>query len=95
MNRTVETQKLVFDIVKSLLPDSTVSISSDTPLIGDGSLLDSMRLVELCLLLEDKAFELGFEFDWTSDATMSRSRSMLRTAGALANEFVVQMDAKK
>jgi hypothetical protein len=65
------------------------------PLIGSQSVLDSMNLVELCLALEDKATEMGFEFDWTSDAAMSRSRSMFRTAGSLASEFISQMEAQK
>ncbi len=54
-----------------------------------------MKLVELCLTLEDFAEEKGFEFDWTSDQAMSRSRSMFRTAGSLASEFTNQMDAEK
>lgn len=54
-----------------------------------------MKLVELCLALEDKAPDLGFEFDWTSDAAMSNSRSMFRTAGSLATEFINQMDIEK
>ena len=65
------------------------------PLIGWESVLDSMKLVELCLALEDKAADIGFEFDWTSDAAMSRSRSMFRTAGSLASEFINQMETKK
>lgn len=58
------------------------------PLIGYGCVLDSVRLVELCL--EDLAGEHGFEFDRTSEAAMSRSRSIFRNAGALADEFVRQ-----
>jgi len=85
----------VFSAIVSLLEDKTVAVNSDTALIGDGSVLDSMKLVELCLLLEDKAAEYGFEFDWTSDAAMSKSRGMFRTAGALAAEFILQMEAKK
>lgn len=85
----------IFEIISSLIEDKTHQITSDTALIGGESLLDSMRLVELCLLLEDRAAELGFEFDWTSDAAMSKSRSMFRTAGALANEFIHQMDGSK
>ena len=42
---------------------------------GD-AILDSMSLVEVCLALEDLADEHGFEFDWTSEATMSKSRSI-------------------
>jgi hypothetical protein len=54
-----------------------------------------LTLVELCLSLEDIAAELGFDFDWTSESAMSKSRSMFRTAGALANEFLSQMANKK
>ena len=85
----------VFNVIKVLLDDKSQIVNNDTPLIGGESLLDSMKLVELCLELEDKATELGFEFDWTSDTAMSRSRSMFRTAGSLAAEFINQMETKK
>ena len=85
----------VFDQIAQLLENKSLSVTDDMPLIGGESVLDSMKLVELCLALEDVAAELDFEFDWTSDATMSRSRSMFRTAGALAAEFVSQMETKK
>jgi acyl carrier protein len=85
----------VFDAIKALLEDKSQSVTDDTALIGGESILDSMKLVELCLTLEDKAADLGFEFDWTSDAAMSKSRSMFRTAGSLAAEFINQMDTKK
>jgi acyl carrier protein len=88
-------KKIVFCAIEALVNDSSVDVGDDTPLIGDKSLLDSMKLVELCLSLEDKATELGFEFDWTSDTAMSRSRGMFRTAGALAAEFIAQMEAKQ
>lgn len=85
----------VFQIILDGIEDKTIQVTDNTTLIGDGSVLDSMKLVELCLTLEDFAEEKGFEFDWTSDKAMSRSRSMLRTAGSLASEFTNQMDAKK
>ena len=85
----------VFDGIKALLEDKSQALADDTPLIGGESLLDSMKLVELCLALEDKATDLGFEFDWTSDTAMSKSRSMFRTAGSLATEFTNQMETKK
>lgn len=95
MSNTMELKEQIFNAITSLLEDKTLKVSDDTPLIGDGSLLDSMKLVELCLTLEDISADLGFEFDWTSDAAMSRSRSMFRTAGALATEFIAQMETKK
>ncbi len=85
----------VFGAIASLSDEPYLTISDATPLIGDGSVLDSSRLVELCLSLEDKASELGFEFDWTSEAALSKSRSMFRNAGSLAAEFIKQMEAKK
>jgi acyl carrier protein len=85
----------VFDSIKALLGDGSIKITENTTLLGGDSPLDSMKLVELCLLLEDKAASLGFEFDWTSDAAMSKSRSMFRTAGSLATEFIHQMHTKQ
>ena len=85
----------VFSQIAQLLENKSLIVTDDMPLIGGGGVLDSMKLVELCLALEDKAAEIGFEFDWTSDATMSRSRSMFRTAGSLAAEFFSQMEVKK
>jgi acyl carrier protein len=85
----------VFSAIKALLENKSKIVKNDTKLIGDESLLDSMKLVELCLFLEDKAEDLGFEFDWASEAAMSKSRGMFRTAGSLANEFINQMNTKK
>ena len=92
-NETVKSE--IFSQISQLLEDKSLSVTDDLPLIGGDSVLDSMKLVELCLALEDKAEAMGFEFDWTSDAAMSRSRSMFRTAGSLVAEFVSQMEAKK
>ena len=83
--------KLIIDVIE----DKTIQVNDNTPLIGDGSVLDSMKLVELCLSLEDFAEEKGFEFDWTSGQAMSRSRSMFRTVDSLLTEFLSQMEVKK
>ena len=85
----------VFQLVSQLMESKSLFVTADTPLIGEGSFLDSMKLVELCLSLEDKASDMGFEFDWTYDAAMSRTRSMFRSAGSLASEFITQMESKK
>lgn len=84
----------VFNIIQNAIEDKNIQVTDDTTLIGDGGVLDSMKLVELCLALEDFAEEKGFEFDWTSDKAMSRSRSMFKTAGTLVSEFINQMSFK-
>jgi acyl carrier protein len=95
MSATESVKSEVFSRISLLLENKSLTVTDDMPLIGGDSVLDSMKLVELCLSLEDKAGEIGFEFDWTSDAAMSRSRSMFRTAGSLAAEFIGQMEVKK
>lgn len=95
MSATDSVKTEVFSQISQLLENKSLTVTDDMPLIGGESVLDSMKLVELCLALEDKAADIGFEFDWTSDAAMSRSRSMFRTAGSLASEFIRQMETKK
>ena len=53
------------------------TIDEKTELVGNDSKIDSMKLVELCLSLEDRATELDFEFDWASENAMSKSKSIL------------------
>ena len=84
--------KIVTQAISDILKGKT-GISEDMQLIGGESLLDSMKLVEVCLALEDLADEHGFGFDWTSEAAMSKSRSMFRNVAALAEEFANQSEA--
>ncbi len=79
----------VISVINEAL-EGKVEISGDMQLIGGESLLDSMKLVEVCLALEDLADEHGFEFDWTSESAMSKTRSMFRSVAALAEEFAKQ-----
>ena len=86
-----EAKKIVIKVISDVLKGKT-KISDDMQLIGGDSLLDSMNLVEVCLLLEDTADEYGFEFDWTSESAMSKSRSMFRSVTNLAEEFTNQSE---
>ena len=89
--------KQAIEIVISAINEALegkVEITEEMQLIGGKSLLDSMKLIEVCLALEDLADEHGFEFDWTSEAAMSKSRSMFRSVVALAEEFASQSEAK-
>lgn len=95
MSSTRDIQLSIYAIISQIHEDKSLVVTDDMPLIGSQSMLDSMKLVELCLALEDMATETGFEFDWTSDTAMSRSRSMFRTAGSLASEFISQMEAQQ
>ena len=79
----------VITVITDVL-EGKVEVFEDMQLIGGESLLDSLKLVEVCLALEDLADEYAFEFDWTSEAAMSKSRSMFRSVAALSEEFYNQ-----
>ena len=87
-----QAKELVFSAINTAL-EGKAEITDDTQLIGGEPLLDSMKLVEVCLALEDLADEHGFEFDWTSSTAMSKSLSMFRSVAALAEEFANQSEA--
>ena len=85
-------KKIVITVIKDTLKNKA-KITEDMQLIGGESLLDSMKLVEVCVALEDLADEHGFEFDWTSESAMSKSQSMFRSVATLAEEFSNQSEA--
>ena len=98
-NTYTEILKLIEDLLASDGIDTKVD--EEMQLIGGDSVLDSMKLVELCMALEDKAADMGFEFDWSSDyddeynsTSMSELNNMFRTAGTLIEEFINQSTAK-
>ena len=64
-------EKLAMNTIQEAVGQEDLKVTVDTPLIGDGSVLDSMKLVAVCLALEDIAEDHDFEFDWTSDVAMS------------------------
>ena len=92
MNIEKSKEIIILAITNAL--EGNAEVTEKMQLIGGESLLDSMKLVEVCLALEDLADEHGFEFDWTSEAAMSKSRSMFRSVTALAEEFASQPEAK-
>lgn len=87
-----QAENIVLSVISEAFQGKT-KITKDMQLIGGESLLDSMKLVEVCLALEDLADDYGFEFDWTSETAMSKSRGMFRNIAALAEEFANQSEA--
>jgi acyl carrier protein len=95
MNKDMALEIVTSTIKNDLeLNHASSDISTNTPIIGSDSPIDSMGLVQLCLSLEEKAEELGFEFDWTTESAMSRSRGMFRSVESLSDEFVSQYNEK-
>ena len=86
-----EANEIVIETVTRVL-NNKIKVTKEMQLIGGDSLLDSMKLVEVCVALEDVADENSFEFDWISATTMSKSRSMFRNINALAKEFARQSE---
>ena len=84
-------QEIVIEVINEAL-ENKEEVLADMQLIGGNSLLDSMKLVEVCIALEDIADDHDFEFDWASEAAMSKSRSMFRSVASLAEEFCRQSE---
>lgn len=76
----------IIKIIKELT-ETNMKVSEDTALVGSNSMIDSMSLVQLCIELEQKASDLGFVFDWTSDKAMSSMNSVFKSPNTLAAEF--------
>ena len=90
---TKESQKIVTKVISKII-NKKLKISDDMKLIGTESPLDSMKLVEVCVSLEDIAEEYGFEFIWTSESAMSKSNSIFRDVASLTEEFANQSKTK-
>jgi len=76
------------------ISDSQTMLEENSALIGGDSMIDSMNLVQICIALEEKSEEEGFEFDWTSEKAMSTLNSTMRTPKSLAEEYNRQKDIK-
>ena len=87
-----EAKKIVVESIKGVIKKKSL-ITEDMELVGGDALLDSMKLVELCVNLEEIAEQNGFEFDWTSEDAMSKSRGMFRSVSALSEEFAKQSES--
>ena len=60
-------KKIIHEAIIEVIEDKNLVIFDKTPLTGPDSILDSMALIDLCLLLQDRSAELGFKFDWNID----------------------------
>ena len=76
----------LINIIKDILHED-LKLNEDSELIGGSSSIDSMNLVQICLALEEKSSEEGFEFDWTSEKAMSSINSMFKSPQTLTNEY--------
>lgn len=88
---------IIIDSIKENLEinDQKIEINENTQIVGNNSPIDSMGLIQLCLNLEEKAEALNFEFDWTTEHAMSKSKSMFRSVKALSEEFCLQHNDQK
>ena len=82
------------NLIKSTLED-VVDINPQSFLIGGGSIIDSMGLVQICLALEERSQSEGFSFDWTSEKAMSSLNSIFKTPETLAAEYNRQSSDSK
>jgi acyl carrier protein len=85
-----EVNSRIIDNLLKIFPHLERSNIPDITLIGPQGLLDSLRLVELALGLEDYAYELGFDFIWSNDKIFSTVDSIFMNLESIVNEFYSQ-----
>jgi acyl carrier protein len=74
---------------------SRIPLSSDTPLFGQGGTLDSLSLVTLILIVEEKVFDkLGVTITIADDKALSQKRSPFSNVSSLA-EYVNRLIQEK
>jgi len=89
----ITTQQLI-QIINDVA-EADIDLASDSSLVGGGSFIDSMVLVQICLALEERSQSDGFSFDWTSDKAMSSLNSIFKTIETLAEEYNRQLSENK
>ena len=91
------TTEEILDILKDIIEseEEKNNLNSATPLVGPNSTMDSMSIVQLFLALEEKASEIGFDFDWTSEKAMSSMNSIFKSPQTLTEEFNRQLKIGK
>ena len=73
------------DLNQVLPPEQHVSKAPDAALLGEASTLDSMGLVNLIVLVEEKVQDhQGLAVSLVDERAMSREKSPFRTVGSLA-----------
>ena len=76
------------DLNEVLEPEEQLAKSADVALIGQDARLDSLGLVNLIVLVEEKIQQqFGVDITLVDERAMSQSKSPFRTLGTLA-EFV-------
>ena len=84
------TPRELVNIIDSLIGDKEIIVDEKTNLMSSG--IDSMNLVQICLALEEKSNNDGFDFDWTSEKAMSSMNSIFKTPLSLTEEYNRQMN---
>ena len=83
----------VDELNEFLDPDERLDKSPEVPLIGTGARLDSLGLVNLIVIVEEKVQEaFGVGVTLVDERAMSQSKSPFRTLGSLT-EFVEEQIA--
>lgn len=88
------TSEDIIKIIKDVAEDD-IEINDQSQLVGGESSLDSMGLVQLCLVLEERSIEEGFSFDWTSEKALSSLNSIFKSPKTLSLEYNRQLKSSK
>jgi len=76
------------DSVEQMGSDGPVEVQEDTPIVGQGAVLDSITVVSLIVDIEQRLeCDYGIAVTLASEKAMSQRNSPFRTAGVLADHI--------
>lgn len=95
-NTTTQILKAVEELNQQLPPEQQVPVSSDTLLFGHEGLLDSLGLVSLILIVEERvASEFGVSIALADERAMSQTNSPFRSVQSLTEYVSLLMHGKQ
>jgi acyl carrier protein len=82
------------ELNQQLPPEQQLPVSSDTPLFGHGGWLDSLGLVNLIVIVEERIFsKFGIEIALSDDQAISQQDSPFRNVQTLTEYVSKLIDA--
>lgn len=95
MNRN-EINDIVIKVISEYLLSQQIEqqITDETPLFGEGAILDSMGLVNIVIDLESEFLDRGVDISLTSENAMSRRQSPFRMVSTLIDIICEQTNVQ-
>jgi acyl carrier protein len=87
-----EIRNIIIEAIQDVLEsrESTIQVTAESAIMGEGGVLDSMGLVTAIIDIESKFNESGTEISLTNEKAMSKSSSPFISIASLT-EYIIEI----